>query len=130
MFEWREEVIAEARSLGYVVTIGGRKRHLADIDSADWFKMAKSERQAVNSKVQGSAADIVRRAMLALRSTFPPSVLAICLQVHDEILAIRGPEWDDSFFPTVVNLCEYGTGFELDVPLVFEATIASSWAAK
>lgn len=130
MFRWRDEVIDEAKSLGYVTTIGGRRRHLADIGSADWSKMAKAERQAVNSKVQGSAADIVRRAMLEARKAVHPSVARICLQVHDEILWERGAQWHDDVFHELVSICERGTGFDLLVPLVFEAKIADSWAAK
>jgi DNA polymerase I-like protein with 3'-5' exonuclease and polymerase domains len=130
LFEWRNEVIEEARSLGYVTTLAGRKRHLPDIGSAEWKKMAKAERQAVNSKVQGSAADVVRRAMLRARSEIDPAVARICLQVHDEILWERGPEWDPEVFPTLVIICQTAHGFDLDVPLIFEAKVADSWAAK
>jgi DNA polymerase I-like protein with 3'-5' exonuclease and polymerase domains len=130
LFEWRNEVIEEARFQGYVVTLAGRKRHLPDIDSAEWKQMAKSERQAVNSKVQGSAADVVRRVMLKAREAVAPSVAAICLQVHDEILWKRGPEWEADVFPFLVETCESAHGFELDVPLIFEAKVADSWAAK
>jgi DNA polymerase I-like protein with 3'-5' exonuclease and polymerase domains len=130
LFEWREEVIAEARALGYVTTLAGRKRHLPDIGAAEWKKMAKAERQAVNSKVQGSAADVVRRAMLACRRLHDPAVARIILQVHDEILWERGPEWDPSVFHEIVATCEHVHGFDLDVPLIFEAKVAESWAAK
>lgn len=130
LFEWREEVIAEARALGYVTTLAGRKRHLADIGSAEWKKMAKAERQAVNSKVQGSAADVVRRAMLALRAAIDPEALRIILQVHDEILGQRGPAWEPSVFEEFVSICETAHGFELEVPLTFEAKVADSWAGK
>jgi DNA polymerase I-like protein with 3'-5' exonuclease and polymerase domains len=130
LFEWREEVIEEARALGYVTTLGGRKRHLSDIGSAEWKKMAKAERQAVNSKVQGSAADVVRRAMLAARAAVAPTEACIILQVHDEILWERGPEWADDTFPRLLAACETGHGFELDVPLAFEAAVVDSWAGK
>lgn len=130
LFLWRDEVIREAAVLGYVTTVGGRRRHLADIGSADWAKNARAERQAVNSKVQGSAADIVRRAMLVIRRAIHPAQARICLQVHDEILLERGSQWNDDLFYEIVDICENGTGFSLDVPLVFEAKIAESWAAK
>lgn len=130
LFQWREEVIEEARTLGYVTTLGGRRRHLPNIGSAEWKKMAKAERQAVNSKVQGSAADVVRRVMLACREAYPPEVARILLQVHDEVIWKRGPEWDDSVFPELVRICETGHGFDLIVPLTFEAVLADSWAAK
>jgi DNA polymerase I-like protein with 3'-5' exonuclease and polymerase domains len=130
LFEWRDEVIEEARFHGYVVTLAGRKRHLPDIDSATWKVMARAERQAVNSKVQGSAADVVRRVMLKAREAVAPDEAAICLQVHDEILWRSGPRWDARLFPELVGLCQNAHGFELDVPLIFEAKVAQSWAAK
>lgn len=130
LFAWREEVIAEARALGYVTTIGGRPRPLPDITSQDWFLKATAERQAVNSKVQGSAADIVRRAMLVIRQEIPPRVARILTQVHDEIIMERGPEWEPHWFPVIKDICENETGFKLAVPLLFDAKIAESWAEK
>lgn len=130
MFEWRQEVIEEARALGYVTTLAGRKRHLPDIGAAEWKKMAKAERQAVNSKVQGSAADVVRRAMLRAREAVPPSEARIILQVHDEILWERGLDWLPSTFDTLRRVCEDAHGFDLQVPLTFEAVLADSWAGK
>jgi len=130
LFEWREEVIAEARSLGYVTTLAGRKRHLPDIGSAEWKKMAKAERQAVNSKVQGSAADVVRRVMLRAREQVDPAVACIILQVHDEILWETGADWSPDAFSALVRVCETGHGFALEVPLTFEAKVCQSWAAK
>jgi DNA polymerase-1 len=130
LFEWREEVIDEARALGYVTTLAGRKRHLPDLDSAEWKKMAKAERQAVNSKVQGSAADVVRRAMLEARRGVHPQVARIVLQVHDEILWERGPAWHPDVFDRLVEICESPLGFDLLVPLTFEAKVTSSWAGK
>jgi len=73
----------------------------------------------------------VRRAMLAARNAVPHlDVARICLQVHDEILWLRGPQWHDDVFPELVDVCQYAHGFELDVPLTFEAKIAESWADK
>jgi DNA polymerase I-like protein with 3'-5' exonuclease and polymerase domains len=130
MFEWRQEVMAQAEKDGYVETLAGRRRQLTGIKSADWQKKGTAERQAVSTKVQGSAADIVRRAMLAARGAVTPDVARICLQVHDEILWVRGPEWDAAAFPKLVEICQFGHGFELDVPLIFEAKIAQSWGEK
>jgi DNA polymerase I-like protein with 3'-5' exonuclease and polymerase domains len=130
LFEWRQEVIAQAERDGHVTTIGGRRRDLAGINSAAWEKKGKAERQAVNSMVQGSAADIVRRAMLAARRAVEPAVATICMQAHDEILWTRGPEWDADVFPLLVAICQHGHGFELDVPLIFEAKVAQSWGDK
>jgi DNA polymerase I-like protein with 3'-5' exonuclease and polymerase domains len=130
MFAWRDEVIAQARVDGGVVTIGGRPRALGDINSAAWQLRYSAERQAVNTLVQGSAADIVRRAMLAARSAVAPSTARICLQVHDEILWKRGRKFNAATAAKLRAVCETGTGYVLDVPLKFELAIAESWADK
>jgi DNA polymerase-1 len=130
LFEWREEVIARAEKDGYVETLAGRRRQLAGIDSADWQKKGRAERQAVNTVVQGSAADIVRRAMLAAREAVDPNAARMCLQVHDEIHWLRGPEWRDDVAEQLTTICQHAHGFTLDVPLIFESGIAESWGAK
>lgn len=130
LFEWRDEVIAEARALGYVTTLAGRKRALPDLDSAVWKAMARAERQAVNTKVQGSAADIVERVMLRARNEIDPEVARMILQVHDELLFERMRGWRPEVLDQIREICETGHGFELDVPLVFEAGMAESWADK
>lgn len=130
LFEWRDEVIAEARALGYVTTLAGRRRNLPDLDSAVWKAMAKAERQAVNTKVQGSAADIVERVMLAARQAVDPERARIILQVHDEILWERMAGWEPGILDALRAICEDGHGFDLDVPLIFEAGVAESWADK
>ena len=130
MFAWRETVVAQARVDGYVVTIGGRPRALADINSAAWQLRYSAERQAVNTLVQGSAADIVRRAMLAARKRVPVGAARICLQVHDEILWRRGRKWAKNTLGFLKGVCEHDHGFALDVPLKFEVSIAESWADK
>jgi DNA polymerase I-like protein with 3'-5' exonuclease and polymerase domains len=130
MFEWRQEVIAQAEKDGYVETLAGRRRQLVGIKSADWQKKGTAERQAVSTKVQGSAADIVRRAMLAARQAVDPVVARMCLQVHDELLWVRGPEWCEEAATELTHLCETAHGFDLTVPLTFESKVAESWGEK
>jgi DNA polymerase I-like protein with 3'-5' exonuclease and polymerase domains len=130
MFQWREEVIEQARIDGYVMTIGGRPRALADINSAAWQLRFSAERQAVSMLVQGSAADIVNAALLAARDAVSPSTARICLQVHDEILWKRGKRFSSATLATLKKVCETGTGYDLGVPLVFEVSTAESWADK
>jgi DNA polymerase I-like protein with 3'-5' exonuclease and polymerase domains len=68
--------------------------------------------------------------MLRAREAVPPDEARIILQVHDEILWERGPEWKAETFETLCGLAESGHGFTLEVPLVFEAKLATSWADK
>ncbi len=130
LFEWREEIIAGAKGRGFVTTLAGRKRYLPDITSVVWKDMAKAERQAVNTVVQGSAADVVRRAMLACRAECTPEEALLILQVHDEMLWERGADWRPDTFERLKHTAETSHGFELIVPLIFDAAEATSWAEK
>lgn len=144
-FEWREEVIQEAAARGYVETLGGRRRRLAF--PRDWTRRRRRrffggmqqeaisrgyalERQAINALCQGGAADIVARAMVEARRRVRPEQARLLLQVHDEILWERGPEWDAECLATLREACERGHGFDLVVPLEFAAKPVESWAEK
>lgn len=144
-FEWREEVIAEAATRGYVETLGGRRRRLEF--PRDWLRMRRRrgfgaltqeavsagfalERQAVNAVCQGGAADIVARAMVATVERLAPDEAWLLVQVHDEILWERGPAWGKGSLAVVRECCEAGHSFDLNVPLQFEAKEVSSWAEK
>jgi DNA polymerase I-like protein with 3'-5' exonuclease and polymerase domains len=120
-FDYRNWLIEEAKRLGYVETIGGwRRRLFAQFeDVADWKKTSYGERQAVNAKIQGSAADIVRRTMVARPS-------GIVLQVHDEI------GWENCQYALsdLQYVGEIGHGYKLDVPLVFVPHAVSDWGQK
>jgi DNA polymerase-1 len=110
LFEWRDEVIEEARFHGYVVTLAGRKRHLPDIDSAD--VEAHGPGRAPGRQLQGAGLGGRRRAAGHAQGARGrgPDEAAICLQVHDEILWRSGPRWDARLFPELVGLCQTRTG--------------------
>lgn len=143
MFEWRGEIEREAINNGYITTITGRKRYLPDLYSDEWYKRTRAERQCVASMVQGTSADIVRRAMLAIRQQVEPDEAKIILQVHDEILFERGPAWNDESFDKIVDLAEKGherdfhaengmvlPGFPLLIPMRFDSKLADTWDDK
>jgi DNA polymerase I-like protein with 3'-5' exonuclease and polymerase domains len=125
-FEWREETISWAQGMGFVETIGGRQRHLSYGDlGAAW----KRDRQAVNSAIQGSAADIVDGTMMVVAAEIPE--LKMLCQVHDELVCEYSPDsWDDSILSRLRAAGEVGHGYLLTVPLVFEPTMGRSWAEK
>lgn len=144
MYEWREEVLREAMANGYVMTITGRKRFLPDLYSDEWWRRTRAERQCVASQVQGTSADIVRRAMIKVREAVSPEQATMILQVHDEILWQRGPAWTDDLFDEIVNICETAhehdfyvpstgdtlPGFPLKIPMNFSASLGESWEEK
>ena len=85
---YMEEVVDDARENGYVATVLGRRRYLKDINSQNAVVRGAAERNAVNAPIQGSAADIIKRAMIRI----PPALKAagikadMLLQVHDELI--------------------------------------------
>ncbi len=85
---WREELLARARETGYVETLFGRRRALPELRSGDARAAALAENAAVNTPVQGSAADIIKRAMIDLERALTEQGLhaQLLLQVHDELV--------------------------------------------
>jgi DNA polymerase-1 len=136
-YSWKNFVIADAKHKGYVKTIGGRMRRLTgSFGDAKWKARSKGERQAVNSLIQGSAADILRRIMVNYPYFVDNTELTLLAQVHDEL--IWELYWDIGKFPqqeqemlSALRECgEEGHGFDLTVPLVFLPKLCTSWAEK
>jgi DNA polymerase I-like protein with 3'-5' exonuclease and polymerase domains len=75
------------------------------------------ERQAVNAVCQGGAADIVARAMVVSTEVLRPEQSQLLVQVHDEILWERGPQWGPGCLEAIRDACETGHGFDLNVSL-------------
>ena len=86
--EYMDNCIMEARDRGYVVTIKGRKRFLPDINSRNGTVRGNAERNAINAPIQGSAADIIKMAMIRIHEQFEENKLRtkMVLQVHDELV--------------------------------------------
>ncbi len=86
--EFLQACVAQAKSQGYVETISGRRRRIVDIDSRNGQRRAMAERLAINSVVQGSAADLIKKAMIniAARIRREGSPSRMLLQIHDELV--------------------------------------------
>lgn len=123
-----EETLEIARTTGYVTTLLGRRRRVHDIASKNRGLRSAAERIAINTPIQGTAADLIKLAMLRvdarLRDEHPQSLLI--LQVHDELLL----EVPDDEVPAVAALVkrEMEGVYPLDVPLVAEPHAGRSWA--
>jgi DNA polymerase-1 len=128
---YMEKIKADARRTGYVETIFGRKCWISGIRDANPARRAGAERQAINAPLQGSAADIIKRAMGRLPAAVERAGLRarMLLQVHDELL-FEAPE--DEVEATAELVKEVMEGAcaphcELSVPLVVETGWATSW---
>jgi DNA polymerase I len=129
--DYMEDAKAFCRTHGYVTTLFGRKMHYPEIAAKNPSLRAFNERAAINARLQGSAADIIRRAMIRM-----PDVLAearlnarMLLQVHDE-LVFEVPEGEvEKTLPVVTRVMEYAPlpALSLSVPLQVEARAADNW---
>jgi len=112
---------------GYVETIMGRRRYLPEIDSDSHQMRQAAKRAAVNTPLQGSAADIIKKAMLGISQKLYDYKLSakMLLQVHDELLFEFPPDEEDSLRQLVKS--EMETVIELRVPLIVDIGIGDNW---
>jgi DNA polymerase-1 len=123
-----EQTVARARETGEVRTLLGRLRRLPDLQAANFQVRAEAERQAMNTPVQGSAADLIKKAMLDLRRALSDRGMAarLILQIHDELLLEVPEEEAEAVRVLVKEVME--RALELQVPLVVDARLGTSWA--
>ncbi|HAK98877.1 MAG TPA: DNA polymerase I, partial [Rhodobiaceae bacterium] len=129
--DYMEAVKQEAHAQGYVSTLFGQRIYLREIDSKIPARRAFAERAAINAPIQGTAADIIRRAMIAmptvLKKKSPKS--RMLLQVHDELI-FEAPESEtDKLMQHVREVMQNACAprLSLSVPLVVEAQAAKNW---
>ena len=120
-----EAIREEARGTGRVTTLYGRQRHIPEIRTTQRARREAAERMAVNAPIQGTAADLIKIAMLAVDRALAPTSGVVLLQVHDELL-IEVDAGEAEAVGAVVRR-EMESVAELRVPLVVDVTIADSW---
>ncbi|MBL8928791.1 MAG: DNA polymerase I [Kineosporiaceae bacterium] len=125
--DYLQTVVAQARRTGYTETILGRRRYLPDLTSDNRQRREMAERMALNAPIQGSAADIIKVAMLALDRSLSESGLAsrLLLQVHDELVLEVAPGERDQV-EHLVRTAMAGAA-ELSVPLEVSVGVGRSW---
>ena len=124
---YMEKVIAQARELGYVETILKRRRYLPDIHSANAVVRGFAERNAINAPIQGSAADIIKVAMVAVQKAMSKEKLQskMILQVHDELVFDVHVSEIERMQALVRTAME--NAVSLEVPMEVEMKTASNW---
>ena len=122
-----QEQVDFARDNGYVTTVLGRRRYLKDINSQNAVVRGAAERNAVNAPIQGSAADIIKLAMIAIQSKLESEnwKAKMLLQVHDELVFDVPKEEVEALQKMIKN--EMENAFSLDVPLVVDMGIGTNW---
>jgi DNA polymerase-1 len=123
-----DDTIARARETGMVRTLLGRLRRLPDLRSPNFPIRAEAERQAMNTPVQGSAADLIKKAMIDLHRELRRRGLKarLILQIHDELL-LEVPENEAEEAKELVHRI-MEDALALDVPLVADARLGTTWA--
>ena len=125
--DYMDAIRAEAHERGYVETVFGRRLYLPEINSRNAQRRQYAERTAINAPMQGSAADIIKRAMLSLDSWMqqhsPP--LRMIMQVHDELVFEVKDEFVDEASAVISQHME--SAASLNVPLTVEVGTGSNW---
>jgi DNA polymerase-1 len=127
--DYLANVVIEARKLGYTESIMGRRRYLPDLNSDNRQLREMAERMALNAPIQGSAADLVKVAMLKVDAALKAAGVKsrLLLQVHDELVVEVAPgELDQVTALVVENMQSVG---DLQVPMDVSTGIGTSWAA-
>lgn len=130
LFDYRDGVVAEARSSGFVSTAFGRVRPIPGITSSLSFVRARAEREAFNTVVQGTEADIIKLAMVQIDRLLDPDAARLLLQIHDELLLEVRPSAVDSVITSVSSTMEgvYPPGGK-PVPLLTEMRHGDAWGS-
>jgi DNA polymerase-1 len=124
---YQQQAVEQARAKGYVETVMGRRRYLPDIQSSNAVVRSFAERNAVNAPIQGSAADIIKLAMVKIQDALKTSGLKskMVLQVHDELLFDAPKPELDALFNLVKR--EMVNAANLVVPLEVEIQAGNNW---
>lgn len=118
--KWIDEIVHEAREKGYVTTLLGRRRYLKDINSKNFNLRSFAERTAVNTPIQGTAADIIKLAMLKIQARINEKNLdtRMIMQIHDELI-FEVPPKESSRMVTIIRE-NMENAYPLNVPLTID----------
>jgi DNA polymerase-1 len=125
--EYMDGSVASARKKGYAETLLGRRRYLRNINNNNHFVRQFEERVAINMPIQGSAADMIKIAMIKIHKELEKrkSKTKMVLQVHDELLFDAHKDEVDELTPVIKKLME--NALPLKVPVVVDTGVGTNW---
>lgn len=123
--EFMDRCIADARERGYSLTMTGRRRNLSDLNASNYMVRSAAERMAMNTPLQGSAADIIKIAMINVENRLKGMKSKMILQIHDELI-IDAAKDEEEEVKKILSY-EMENAVRLSVPLVAEAKVAENW---
>jgi DNA polymerase-1 len=126
---YMDDTINSAREHGYVQTLMGRKRWLKDINSANFTVRGFAERNAINSPIQGSAADMIKMAMVKVHEAFIKHKFKskMILQVHDELVFDALKDEVKDIEPVIIDCMQSALALPNDVPVIAEVGFGENW---
>ncbi|MEK7102978.1 MAG: DNA polymerase, partial [Patescibacteria group bacterium] len=126
---YMDEILQQARALGYVETMFGRRRYVPELKSGVMQVRRAAERMAINMPVQGTAADIMKKAMIAVADRIKKEAaendVAMILQVHDELVFEVSPKQIKIIVAWIAEEMEHVV--QLKVPLDVELSSGTTW---
>ena len=122
---WIDRTISDARELGYVKTMMNRIRYVPDINSDNRSRREFAERTAINTPIQGTAADLIKLAMIRVADSLSTDKAKLILQIHDElVLEVLEDELETT---TEIVRKEMASTLPLHVPVVVEVGVGKNW---
>ena len=127
--KYMDESINFCRENGYVQTLMGRKRWLKDINSSNFTVRGYAERNAINSPIQGTAADMIKLAMIKIHNEFKKQKFRskMVMQVHDELVFDAHKEEVETIKPIIINCMQTALQLPNDVPADAEVGVGENW---
>ncbi len=119
--------VSEAREKGYAITLLGRRRNLSDLNASNYLVRSSAERMAMNTPLQGSAADIIKVAMLGVEKRLKDKKSKMILQIHDELIIDTAKDELNEVMDILAE--EMQNAAALKVPLVAKAGYAEDWGS-
>src|SRR5699024_10629643 len=125
--QYMEDVVKDCKAQGYVETLLHRRRYIPDITSRNFNLRGFAERTAMNTPIQGTAADIIKLAMVNFANEVQSTDFhaKLLLQVHDELIFELPKDEVEAFEKFIENIMD--NAIELDVPLKVEASFGQTW---
>lgn len=123
--EFMDGCVKSARERGYSLTMLGRRRNLSDLNASNYMVRSSAERMAMNTPLQGSAADIIKLAMLGVEKRLASMKSKMILQIHDELIIDSAADEAEEVKKILSYEMEHAV--KLSVPLIAEATSAKNW---
>ena len=123
--DYMHRIVEQAQQQGYVTTLYGRRRYIPELSSTNRNIRQAAQRIALNTPIQGSAADIIKLAMIRVEQALDGLQARLILQVHDELIVECPPEEAEQVQAVVTQQMEQVA--QLSVPLVAEAKVGNTW---